>query len=74
MKKAYDNWTHVVEYDGKSFLGFDPNKSLDAPQNDIRIQPQYQPNSFEQLALPTLATPVPAEHTPMNPGMSIRGN
>lgn len=74
MKKAYDNWTHVIEYDGKSLLGIDHNKSADAPQNDLRIHSLYQPNSFDQLTLPTLATSVPAEHTPMNPGLTVRGN
>lgn len=74
VKKAYDNWTHVIEYDGKSLLGFDHNKNVDAPQNDLRIQSQYQPNSFDQLTLPTLATSVPAEHTPMNPGLTVRGH
>lgn len=73
VKKAYDNWAHVIEYDDKSFLGFDQNKSPDA-QNDLRIQSQYQPNSFDQLALPTLPASVSAEHSPMTPGLTIRGN
>ncbi|KAH6792872.1 Calmodulin-binding protein [Perilla frutescens var. hirtella] len=75
VKKAYDNWAHVIEYDGKSFLGFDQNKSSDAPQNDLRIHSQYQPNSFDQLTLPTLLASVPAEHTtPVSPGLTIRGH
>lgn len=72
MKKAYDNWAHVIEYDDKSFPGFDQNKSPDT-QNDLRIQSQYQPNSFDQFAVPTLPASVPAEHSPMTPGPTIRG-
>lgn len=74
VKKAYENWMHVIEYDGKSLLGFDQNKSSDAFQNDLSIHPQDQPNSFDQLTLPCLPASVPAEHPPMNPGLTIGGN
>lgn len=73
MKKAYDNWTQVIEYDSKSFLGFDQNKSPDA-QNDHRIQSQYQPNSFDHLTLPTLPASDHVEHSPVTPGLAVRGN
>ncbi|KAK6124423.1 hypothetical protein DH2020_041843 [Rehmannia glutinosa] len=71
VKKAYDNWMHVIEYDGKSLLGFDQSKSPDAPQNDLRIQTQDQPNSFDQLSQPSLPAQIPAEHPFMNPGLTI---
>ncbi|KAK6149851.1 hypothetical protein DH2020_017376 [Rehmannia glutinosa] len=71
VKKAYDNWMHVIEYDGKSLLGFDQSKSPDASQNDLRIQTQDQPNSFDQLSQPSLPAQIPAEHPFMNPGLTI---
>ncbi|PIN10830.1 hypothetical protein CDL12_16577 [Handroanthus impetiginosus] len=71
VKKAYENWTHVIEYDGKSLLGFDQNKSSDASQNDLRIPTQDQPNS-DQLSLPGFRASVPPEH-PLNPGLTIGG-
>ncbi|CAA0826571.1 Calmodulin-binding protein 60 B [Striga hermonthica] len=70
VKKAYDNWNHVIEYDSKSLLGFDQNKGSDSSQNDLRMQ-THQPNSFHQLSQPTLPAPIPAEHTFMDPGLTI---
>ncbi|KAI3456330.1 hypothetical protein Pfo_012993 [Paulownia fortunei] len=69
VKKAYDNWMHVIEYDGKSLLGFDQNKNSDASQNDLRLHAQDQPTSFDQFSLPSLPASVPA----MNPGLTIGG-
>ncbi|GER27187.1 calmodulin-binding protein [Striga asiatica] len=70
VKKAYDNWNHVIEYDSKSLLGFDQNKGSDSSQNDLRMQ-THQPNSFHQLSQPTLPAPIPAEHPFMDPGLTI---
>lgn len=70
VKKAYDNWMHVIEYDGKSLLGFDQTKSS-APENDLRIHTQVQLNSFDQLNLPAS---IPAENPSMSAGLSVRGN
>ncbi|KAL0363318.1 UNVERIFIED_CONTAM: Calmodulin-binding protein 60 B [Sesamum calycinum] len=74
VKKAYENWMHVIEYDGKSLLGFDQSKSSNASQNDLRIHIQDQPNPFDQLSLPNLPIPpsIPAE-PPTNPGLTIGG-
>lgn len=69
VKKAYDNWANVIEYDGKSLLGFDHNKSLDASHNETTLLQQDQPNSFDILTLPS----VPAEHPHVNPGLTIGG-
>ncbi|KAL8460321.1 hypothetical protein ACS0TY_031244 [Phlomoides rotata] len=74
VKKAYDNWTNVIEYDGKSLLGFDQNKSLDASHNEPMILQQDQPNSFDSLTLPSVPPSVPAEHPHVNPGLTIGGH
>ncbi|KAG8385622.1 hypothetical protein BUALT_Bualt03G0064200 [Buddleja alternifolia] len=73
VKKAYDNWMHVIEYDGKSLLGFEQSKSPDASQNDIRMHTQDQPNSFHQFNLPSLSASIASEHPSMNPGLAIGG-
>nr|XP_043625114.1 calmodulin-binding protein 60 D-like isoform X2 [Erigeron canadensis] len=64
MKKAYDNWMQVVEYDGKSFLGAHQEKAL-APQIDMGIGRQNFLNSFDQLSLPP---PAPQEQPTSNQG------
>lgn len=70
MKKAYDNWMHVVEYDGKSFLGAHQEKAA-APQIDMGMGQQNYSNSFDhQLSLPP---PAPQEQPVSNPGFTIGG-
>lgn len=59
MKKAYDNWMHVVEYDGKSFFGAHQEKEP-TPQIDMGMGQQNYSNSFDhqhQLSLPPPAPP-----------------
>ncbi|GAY34358.1 hypothetical protein CUMW_011060 [Citrus unshiu] len=74
VKKAYDNWMHVIEYDGKSLLGFTQNKSVDAPPTDFQTGPPNYTNPFsQQLALPTLSVPVPPEQPSMDSGLTVGG-
>ncbi|KAM0050002.1 putative CALMODULIN-BINDING PROTEIN60 [Helianthus debilis subsp. tardiflorus] len=66
MNKAYDNWMHVVEYDGKSFFG-----AHHATQVDTGTVPQNYLNSFDhQLSLPL---PVTQEQPILNPVVSGGG-
>ncbi|KAI3765126.1 hypothetical protein L2E82_15152 [Cichorium intybus] len=67
MKKAYDNWMHVVEYDGKSFLGAHQEKAP-APQ----IGQQNYSNSFDhqQLSLPP---PAPQQQPALNQSVTTGG-
>ncbi|XP_024987588.1 calmodulin-binding protein 60 B-like isoform X2 [Cynara cardunculus var. scolymus] len=70
MKKAYENWMHVVEYDGKSFLGAHQEK-VAAPQIDMGMSQQNYSNSFDhQLSLPP---PAPREQPASNQGFTIGG-
>ncbi|XP_076912443.1 calmodulin-binding protein 60 B-like [Bidens hawaiensis] len=70
MKKAYDNWMQVVEYDGKSFLGAHQIKTT-APQLDMGMGPQNYSNSFDhQLSLPP---PAAQEQPNSNPGVTLGG-
>ncbi|KAJ4703379.1 Calmodulin binding protein-like protein [Melia azedarach] len=74
VKKAYENWMCVIEYDGKSLLGFTQTKSVGAPQTDFPTGPQNYPNSFDQqLTLPTLSVPIPLEQPSMDSGLTVGG-
>ncbi|KAG5516789.1 hypothetical protein RHGRI_037513 [Rhododendron griersonianum] len=74
VKKAYDNWMHVIEYDGKSLLGFKQNQNSVASQSDITVGPQDYSNSFDsQLALPSLSAAIPQQHS-MNPVLTVGGH
>lgn len=63
---------HVVEYDGKSFLGAYQEKAQ-APQIDMGMGQQNYSNSFDhqQLSLPP---PAPQQQPASNPGLTIGGN
>lgn len=69
VKKAYENWMHVIEYDGKSLLSFQRDKNSPACQSDVTVAPQNYPNSYDshQLTLPTLSATLPPEQPSMHP-------
>ncbi|XP_073058671.1 calmodulin-binding protein 60 C-like [Primulina eburnea] len=73
VTKAYDNWDRVIDYDGKSLLGLDQTKKLNAPQNDFMGSSQNQSNYFDQLRLPSHPALIPSEHPSINPGLTIGG-
>ncbi|GAV58852.1 Calmodulin_bind domain-containing protein [Cephalotus follicularis] len=79
VKKAYDNWMHVIEYDSKSLLGFKQNNSTKTTQTDAKICLQDYSNAFgeqvnQQINLPTLSVPAPTEHHhQMSSELSIGG-
>lgn len=46
VKKAYDNWDQVVEYDGKTFLGTDGlDHELSLPAHPVTAPSEPQMNS-----------------------------
>ncbi|KAK6136967.1 hypothetical protein DH2020_029294 [Rehmannia glutinosa] len=62
VKKAYDNWNQVVEYDGKSLLNFKQIKKSTTLQNDFPLGPVNYPNSLDnQLAPQRLQVSIPSE-------------
>ncbi|KAK9706643.1 hypothetical protein RND81_07G141200 [Saponaria officinalis] len=86
IKKAYENWMHVVEYDGKSLLSLKQNKNDDTPRIEA---PMTQPNNYynHQLSLPSLSVPVDpnlkigglndtvgARYSTINPNGSVQYN
>ncbi|KAF8392914.1 hypothetical protein HHK36_021154 [Tetracentron sinense] len=63
VKKAYDNWMHVIEYDGKALLSFKQNKRWSDSRTEVPMGLSDYPDSFDQqFSLPQLPVPVPSEH------------
>ncbi|KAJ6401768.1 hypothetical protein OIU84_013939 [Salix udensis] len=74
VKKAYDNWVHVIEYDGQSLLDFKQNQGIDALQNEVPSAQQEFLNSYDhQVTLPTIPVPVPSEQPVMDSGLTVGG-
>ncbi|XP_047320876.1 calmodulin-binding protein 60 D-like [Impatiens glandulifera] len=74
VKKAYENWMHVIEYDSKSLENLKENKSIEATApNNVTMMPQDYSNSFEsQSALPSFSASIPSQ-MPMNPLLPLVG-
>ncbi|XP_055806725.1 calmodulin-binding protein 60 B-like [Solanum dulcamara] len=74
VKKAYDNWMHVVEYDGKSLLSLGQNKAAVSSQNDLTNGSQNHSISFDQQTnLPSLPASISSEQSAMNSGLNMGG-
>lgn len=80
VKKAYDNWMHVVEYDGKSLLNFNQaensgSSGTNAPMNPHNQHHLHHPNLMnqEQHALPNISVPVPPEQPLIDSGLNVGG-
>lgn len=61
VKKAYDNWNQVVEYDGKSLLNFKQTEKSSTLQNALPLGPVNYPNSLNIQLPERLAVSVPSE-------------
>ncbi|KAF5461768.1 hypothetical protein F2P56_017842 [Juglans regia] len=72
VKKAYDHWDQVVEYDGKAPLSFKQNDRPSASRNELNMGPiDYSTALDHQLQIPHL--PVPSEQPPMDSGLRVGG-
>ncbi|XP_043695112.1 calmodulin-binding protein 60 B-like [Telopea speciosissima] len=72
VKKAYDNWLHVIEYDGKALLGFKQNKR--STRSEFPMGSADFGKSFDQqLSLPHPPAPAPSQQPSMNTCMAIGG-
>ncbi|XP_027333955.1 calmodulin-binding protein 60 B isoform X4 [Abrus precatorius] len=73
VKKAYDNWDQVVEYDGKSLVNANQNNRSVASENELRVESiDYGSGLDHQLQMPALPVSVPSEQE-MNSGMAVGG-
>ncbi|XP_020220819.1 calmodulin-binding protein 60 D [Cajanus cajan] len=76
VKKAYENWMHVIEYDGKSLLNYNQNKTLGTSQplapsgsHDYSISNSLDP----QTSIPSLPVPVPTGQPSTDPAVTVGG-
>ncbi|KAG4196946.1 hypothetical protein ERO13_A06G209100v2 [Gossypium hirsutum] len=72
VKKAYENWIHVIEYDGKSLLGCNEDDSSDTCRAKLPMDLHTSSTSQQQI-LPTLSVPVPTEQPSMDSDLVVRG-
>ncbi|KAK7246588.1 hypothetical protein RIF29_41457 [Crotalaria pallida] len=76
VKKAYDNWMHVIEYDGKSLLNYNQNKTLGSSRSQAPTgsHDYSNLNSLDQhISIPSLPGPVPTGQSSMDPGVNVGG-
>lgn len=72
VKKAYENWDQVIQYDGKSLLNFKQNKR--STRTEFQTGPiSYSDASDHQLQVPRLTNSVPSEQPPLDPALPIGG-
>lgn len=72
VKKAYDNWNQVIEYDGKSLLSVKQSKRSSASRNELPMGPvDYALDN--QLTQPRLPGSVSSEQSLMDSSVLIGG-
>ncbi|KAL5549074.1 hypothetical protein UlMin_004305 [Ulmus minor] len=71
VKKAYENWNQVIEYDGKSLLSFKQSKRPGTSRNELQmLQNSYA--SDDQLQLPPLPA-LPSDQSLVNVAQPVAG-
>ncbi|KAL3744081.1 hypothetical protein ACJRO7_013349 [Eucalyptus globulus] len=72
VKKAYDNWNQVVEYDGKSLLSFKQVRR--SSRNEPQMAALEYSNALDhQLQLPRLPVPFTSEQPSADSGLTVGG-
>ncbi|XP_074581752.1 calmodulin-binding protein 60 D-like isoform X2 [Curcuma longa] len=61
VKKAYDNWMHVIEYDGEALLNFTKHKKTIAAGNEVLSASPNHPSNDNQISQANLQASVPLE-------------
>ncbi|KAG8367706.1 hypothetical protein BUALT_Bualt16G0100900 [Buddleja alternifolia] len=75
VKKAYDNWNQVVEYDGKTLLNFKQTKKSSTSQSDLPLGPvNYPLSSDNQLPPRRLPISAPSGPSSIDQSMLIGGS
>ncbi|OVA20938.1 Calmodulin binding protein-like [Macleaya cordata] len=74
VQKAYDNLTHVIEYDGKELISFEQNKQPSASLSVVPLSQQDCPTSIDQQwSLPSLPVQVPPLQPSVDSGLIVGG-
>ncbi|CAH9130908.1 unnamed protein product [Cuscuta epithymum] len=75
VKKAYENWMDVVEYDGKSLMSLNGKKRSGSSQDDHKSGSQNHSNSFNHQLnnVPSLSPSISSEQSSMEPVLKVVG-
>lgn len=74
VRKAYDNWMHVIEYDSKCLLSQNQDSGPGASQAEFPSGPHDHSSSMgNQLPMPSLQTQVAVEQPYMDSGQGGGG-
>ncbi|GAU41754.1 hypothetical protein TSUD_85930 [Trifolium subterraneum] len=73
VKQAYDNWMHVIEYDGKSLLNNNQDQNLDTAHPQALMGSLEYPNSIQQTSIHSLPQPEHTGQPSMDTGATVGG-
>ncbi|XP_068652434.1 calmodulin-binding protein 60 D-like [Aristolochia californica] len=74
VKKAYDNWMHVIEYDGRALLNLKQSKMHSTRRNDSSVGSSEYLSVDPQMSLPRLPVSIPSEPAAGDAGLTVGGN
>ncbi|KAG4999400.1 hypothetical protein JHK87_020472 [Glycine soja] len=73
VKKAYDNWMHVIEYDGKSLINDNEDKTLDTTHPQAPMTSHEYSKSLQQISIPALPLPLHPGQPSVDSGVAVGG-
>lgn len=75
VKKAYDNWMNVIEYDGKALLNFKQSKKTTPSRNEVpSAQANYSASyDHQQVSQASLSVSVPSDQSSIDTGVAMGG-
>lgn len=75
VKKAYDNWNQVVEYDGKSLMCLNQPKRSSSSRNEILPMGSidYHTSALNNQLPPRFPVSVPSAPSSIEPSLLIGG-
>lgn len=73
VKKAYDNWMSVIEYDGKALAGPRSNKKGNSSRPEASLPPLPYTTHNQQAPLTSAPVALHPEQASGNPGLTVGG-
>ncbi|KAH7671755.1 CALMODULIN-BINDING PROTEIN60 [Dioscorea alata] len=75
VKKAYDNWMNVIEYDGKALLNFKQSKKTTTSRNEVPSAQENYSASYDhqQVSQASLSVSVPSDQSSIDTGVTMGG-
>lgn len=71
VKKAYENWNQVIEYDGKSLLGVKQTRR--SARNETQVASYDYNNSVDHQQILRLPVPFSSEHPSADSSLPVGG-